>query len=134
MTNGWPSTFKQWLIEHGVRLRPPADEASLRELLAILGGTVHPDLINLYEAFDGCDQGDFEVNSFVSFWPIREGIAFARERGFRNEFPIADVSISADIAVCSAPMPGAPVKWLWGMYEPSSSLSEFCQKLMTGRF
>ena len=125
--------LRRWLVERDVRLCPPATPEALNALRAAYPGAVHPDLIQLYQAFDGCDRGDFEANSFFSIWPIADGLAFAKERGLDRDFPFGDVDCSADVVLCSVLEPDAPVRWAWDMLPPAPSLRMFFDTLTAGR-
>ena len=125
--------LKHWLVEHDVHLRPPASTEALNELRAAYQGTVHPDIVHLYQAFAGCDRGDFEVDSFFSIRPVAEGLAYARERGLDRDFAFGDVCFSADVVLCSLLEPDAPVRWADGILPPSPSIGSFFDTLTTGR-
>lgn len=125
--------LKAWLIEHNVRLRPPATPEALRELRSAFPGDVHSDVINLYAAFDGCDQSDFEIDSFFTIWPIAKGLAYARERGLERDFAFGDVDLAADVALCSLLEPSAPVRWHDGILLAQPSFAAFFGTLRGGK-
>ena len=127
------TALKAWLEEQDVRLRPPATSGALDELRSAFPGAVHPDVISLYEAFDGCDNYDFEVDSFFTIWPIARGLEYVREHHLRQDFPFADVDWSADVALCSLFHPEAPVKWHDGLLPAHPSFAAFFDTLKEGK-
>jgi hypothetical protein len=126
-------TLTHWLADNDVRLRPPASPQALNALRASYQGVIHPDLIRLYQAFDGCDRGDFEADSFFSIWPIAEGLAYAKERGLSRHFAFGDVDFSADVVLCALLDPDAPVRWRDGILPPAPTFGAFFDTLMAGR-
>jgi hypothetical protein len=129
-----PDALRKWLVDHDVRLRPPAPASELRALQSAYQGRVSVDLMQLYEAFDGCDQGDFELDSFFSIWPIEAGLAHANERGLEHEFAFGDVDLAADVVLFSMLPSVAPVRWHGGMLPSAESLGAFFATLTSGHF
>jgi len=131
MTRFDARAFKQWLEDHDVRLRPP-DPAALRGLRAMFGDAAHPDVVAMYEAFDGCDRDDFEVNSFLTIWPLARGLAYSQEHGLAEALAIADIECLADVALCSVLEPSAPVRWEGDILPARASFGQFWGALMDG--
>jgi len=127
-----PEALRDWLVDRDVRLRPPADARATAALFSAFDGAVHPDVLAMYLTFDGCDQGDFEVDSFISIWPIEMGLEYIRERGIRDQMAFADVAFSADVALVSLMEPDAPVAWHDRVSPLCSSIADFWHGFMRG--
>lgn len=128
-----PTALRGWLIERDVRLCPPASENALEDLRSTFQGSVHPDVISLYQTFDGCDDGDFDAEHSFSIWPISKGLEYARKHGLTAVLPFADAEFSSDVALCSVLEPMAPVRWHDGMLPKHSSLASFFDAVQRGK-
>ena len=133
MTHFNASALKIWLFERDVRVRPPATPAALRQLQASFDRPIHSDILALYETFDGCADDDFEVESFFTFWPIDRGLEYMRERALNGMLPFGDVSLSADVVLCAATEPTAPVRWHDEILPRHDGFDRFIDTLMRGK-
>jgi hypothetical protein len=132
MSDFEPEALRDWLIDHDVRLRPPAEPRAMAALLSAFDGAVHPDVIAMYLTFDGCEQSDFEADSFLTVWSIEMGLEYIRERGIRDRMAFADVECAADVALCAVTTPDAPVTWHDGILPTNASFGAFWNVVMRG--
>jgi hypothetical protein len=123
---------KSWLVHRDVQVAPPARAAALTRLRSAYGQGISPDLIALYEAFDGCVKGDFEACSFITIWPLAQALDFSAERGLFPRLAFADWSFSSDVAACDTSLNRAPVHWIGGCKPGASTFAEFWAMLMRG--
>lgn len=134
MKNTLPDKLSHELECLGVTLNPPAAEELIETLVIRCGGSLHPDIINLYQTFNGFANEDFDALSMVGIWTI-ERIVSTEDSYYQNEMmPFADFCLDLDVYCCSRSNPTLPVYSAnRRMYRTiSSSYYDFWARLITG--
>ena len=118
--------------KQGVKLRPPASSETLSRLSEMVNSRSSSGLIEMYQTFDGCSEGDFDANSFVTIWPLAKALDFSNANNLQGQIAFADWSFACDVAVCNTLELNEPVTWL-GQCKPSSRTFEhFWKQLEDG--
>lgn len=83
-----------------VALSPPASKETLGYLERVTGLVLSPAIRDVYEAFDGFADDDFDAGSFIAVWPIGKILAHL-ERERLPYIPFADRAFDAErFAMC----------------------------------
>jgi len=125
-----PKAIRDALLARGVALNSPITADALDRLSHWAGGSLDADFVRLLQEFDGFSNDDFDVQSFVSVWPVDKAIAHPWTR-----HPILAFSDLAWDAIIYGfdPGKGGPVISIEDAHQVAPTYAEFWSLLLAGR-
>jgi hypothetical protein len=78
----------------GIRVGEPASITMLAELERFVGAPLSEDIRSMYLSFNGFKDDDFDVDTYISIWPI-EKILKQDEGRHRPEMIFGDIAMDA---------------------------------------
>jgi len=126
-----PQELKSKLLSREVRLNPPATAEQIAALVAV-APNIHPQVLEIYETFNGFEDEDFDAGSFTGFWTIEKIVQSDQEFFALGRIPFADWSYDSDVYVHNAADPREPVHSFFDGRVIAPSLWEFWRMLTSG--
>ena len=130
MSSFEPKAIRDALRERNVALNGPITADALDRLTRWAGAALHTDVVAFLQEFDGFSDGDFEVKSFVSVWPVDKAIADDWTQHPRLAF--SDWSLNA-ILFGFDPVIGGPIISIEDARQVAPTYRDFWSLLLTDR-
>jgi hypothetical protein len=121
------------ILARGCIIGSPADTSVLVQLEKKINCPIHSDIKDIYNLFNGIQS--YDEKSLISIWSIEEILAFKPEHRLRDcYFPFGDIMFNSEIISCSSFSPHLPVVSMESDREIASSLYNFWDGFVSGRF
>jgi hypothetical protein len=130
-----PRGFRVMLEARGVELGPPADNSTLAQYEARLGGAFDPYLREIYLEFNGYASHD--SNSHLSLWPLERILANSKLSSTHKKpgyLAFGDFLMDSDFLMANFYNSNSPVFFLYENRVLASTIPLFLQELALGKF
>lgn len=129
-----PIILRTRLMDRGIRVGAPATDAEIAILQAATGAELHPHVAEVYRAFNGFSEEDFDASSEIGVWQIQKIKSSDREYFLGGMMPFADFSLDLMVFIHSPSDPTHPVVSYFDGRQVSPSLHQFWNDLLQGKF